>query len=521
MPHNANHLATQCKSGCLRTYEIRGAPDGFSMDPVGGEMANVKNFAPWIEATIGATVTVGNESFSADPNTAVIKSLEFGFGNMTVGKMEIVDEKGGEMGFFLRSLQGMEKCPSNIGVGGSLLEFQVGWTGITCDGEAISTRSPKLKSAITRIQSSVSNGLIKFIIEFAPAEAVLQTYKIDKTFGTEENPMKMERAIRALGRYTEGGSPEVIVKFAKRNAQGDIIIVPGLNWENHGIGGPEACWKCENLTKYEAISNWVAGYRVKEGPISKGVLVIHEPQTPNEIIILQDPTVDENEKQNPTIGVGNFIVNGGKCSNVLEFNPVLDIVSVMAKYRAGGSSGGALKSDGEFAEDEKKPTPAQAGDDAGAQQQIVPSQHLVYSEGTKNAQNELNKSQEAHLKAEAVSLVAKGGITAQLRIVGTTLPDFYALNVLGKACSITIINPFHIEGGEPGRSCGDFTKKADCNVFLSNKNWQINGWSHSIQEGSFVTTLSVLLAAPQFDGGTSGANTLGANETGIPVENTC
>lgn len=521
MPHNVNHLAKACISGCVERYHVDSGIDGFNMDPLG---TSARNVAPWIKARVkggGVEVTVGNESFSADPNKAIIKSIEFGFSGKMEGKMEIIDEKGGEMGFFLRTLQGMDKCVTRIGTG-SILEFEIGWTGNDCEGNRIVKKSPKMRAVILGIESQVSNGLIRFIIVFGPSETVLQSYYIDKTWGTEEDPIKLEDAINQLGQYTEGGSPAITIKYAEKKANGEVEFVGGFDWVNHGKKGPLNAWKGNGENKYQTISQWIAPYRVKDGAKEKGVVLMHQPDEPDVLILLRDPSVEEEQQFNISKVIANFIVNGGSCSNVLEFNPKLNLVNVMARFKSGGSSGGSLKSNNEFSEDEKKPTPSKAGDDAGPKTQVVPSQPALYSEGPKNAQKEVNKSQEVHSRAEAVTIDGQAaGTTAELRIVGTTLPEFYALNSLGKSVSVTIINPFYIQGGQPGRSCGDWIKRADCNRFLSNKNWEIHGWSHAVQEGSFVTTLNLFLATPEMDGHTSGGNTLGANGSGISLENTC
>lgn len=516
MPHNRKG----CLAGCISDYRGDG-PDGFGVEPLGGTFGQVVSMAPYVEVRIegsGATVTVGNSSFSSDPNTAIVKSIEYGFDNKMEGKVEIIDEKGGETGFFQTALQKMEKCVPNIGTG-HRIRFKVGWIGVDCNGGQVRKLTEEKAASITQITSQVSNGLIRFSINFGPVESVLQTYKTDVTFGTEEDPIKLTDALQQLANYTEGGSPRFQITYAKKDADGTIKTVDSFDWIGYGEESPKAKWPCNSQNKYETIAAWISPYRVQDGDEDKGVTLIHDPDVPDKVTLLLDPTPTENEKQGGKV-VCNYIVNGGSCSNVLEFNPTLDIVSVMRKTRSGGSSGGALTSNGEFVEDQSKPTPGAKGADAGPQTQIVPTQAIVYTAGTSNAQKEMNKSQDAHFKAENVNMVAKGGITADLRIVGSTLPEYHSLQSKGKFVSITIINPLLIQGGDD-KSCGDFLQKADCNQFLSNKSWMILGWSHSIQEGSFVTTLKVLLAAPGFDNSTSAENSLGANDTGIAIENTC
>jgi len=519
MPHNRKG----CLAGCISDYRGDG-PDGFGVEPLGGTFGQVVSMAPYIEARIegsGVQVTVGNSSFNAageGKNTAVVKSLEYGCINKMEGKIEIVDEIGGDLGFLNTSLNKMEKCIPNLGTGHRLI-FRVGWVGIDCNGNKFQKLSPRMRSIINIISSQVSNGLIKFTMNFGPVEAALQIYRPDVTFGTDEDPITITDALKQLGNYTEGGSPKLEIKYAQQDADGKIEIVDSFNWRNYGKKGPEAKWPCNLQNKYETIAKWIAPYRVQDGADDRGLVLIHGTENPSEVVLLLDPSPIEEERKNLKSVICNYVVNGGSCSNVLEFNPKLDIISVMRKTRSGGSSGGALTSNGEFVEDDNNPTPERKGADAGPQTQVIPTQAVVYSAGTSNAQKEMKKSQEAHLRAEGL-VTAFGGIEAELRIVGSTLPEYHSLNFAARFVSITIINPFSIRGGGD-KSCGDFLQKADCNQFLSNKGWLVLGWSHSIQEGSFVTTLKVQLAAPGVDITTSADNKLGANDTGIEIDNTC
>ena len=97
--------------------------------------------------------------------TAIVKSIEFGFDNKMEGKVEIIDEKGGETGFFQTALQQMEKCVPNLGTG-NRIRFKVGWIGVDCNGVQVRKLTEEKAASITQITSQVSNGLIRFSINF-------------------------------------------------------------------------------------------------------------------------------------------------------------------------------------------------------------------------------------------------------------------------------------------------------------------------------------------------------------------
>ena len=114
----------------------------------------------------------------------------------------------------------------------------------------------------------------------------------------------------------------------------------------------------------------------------------------------------------------------------------------------------------------------------------------------KDASKNTNAAQEKHSKANRTYDINFLQIAeAELKIVGSTMPIFYDISILSSNVSIVIINPFHIELN--GNGCGDFLKKSSCHPTFSSKNWHVRGVHHSVQDGSFVTTLKVYASAPK------------------------
>lgn len=505
-------MPDQPKPNCLA-----GCGEKYKADPVHERAPSIDvpitwNSAPLIEATIANgsnKITVGNDSYPSNPNKAIIKSIEFGFIDTNQGKLEIVDEEGSELSVFLDSVQ---KCAKRF-ESRTEIKFRVGWTTTTCGSTSGSPAwSPYITALILSIQSNLSNGLIKFIVNFASSEAVVQNWRQDETFGEEiaGKDMKLEEAIQALC----AKDPAINVRFGWYDESGELKF-GNHKWVNHGEKGPKAAWHGDSLNKYATIMHWIEPYRIDHGKNGKGAILIHDPKEPNDLIILRDPTPDCDEKVNPTLHLGTFLVNAGKCSNVLEFNPTFDFISAMAAFASGGTTKGGLKSNNVFKEkggksDCEKPH----GDNAGPENTTSPTQQIVHTDGPDSASDEANKSQQRHLVAGRLVDVKGAAITAELRVVGMVYPKLYQM-ITGYRCSIVVISPFYIQGGQrtsSGYQCGDFLKKASCHPFYSNKEWLVNGINHSVQEGSFVTTLKLTLPSPgvELDSG----NTLGASSTG-------
>jgi hypothetical protein len=501
-----------CLTGCVGKYASSNDVVVDEVPFLFGDQA--ENFAPYIWAKINNgsnEITVGNESYPYNPNKAIIKSLEAGFINQIDGSMEIVDEEGGQLSVFLDSVQ---KCGSRFNVG-STLEFELGWVYSKCDGSKDIRRSPRISAVILAVSSNLSNGLIKFIVKFASGAPLAQQVRHDDTFGQEKSGQKehLEDAISALA----ARPPSIIVRYAYYD-QSNKLKFTSFDWVNHGKKGPKAIWHGDSQNKYSTIAKWVAPFRVNDGKKGKGVILVHNPDKHDELVVLMDPSPSCGEKVNPQI-FGTFIVNGGKCSSVLEFSPTFDFISAMGYFSSGGSTKGGISSKQSKKEDPQVKTIVcdENEKQVGITSQVSPDQSSFSAEGL-SAPDSVNKSSEAHMKASRLVDVQGSPIIAELKIVGNIRPELYQI-LQGLMCSIVVINPNYISGGKTGESCGDFLKKADCNPFYSNKNWLIMGANHTIQEGSFVTTLKVVLSVPGVELSTS--STLGASETGIKVRGTC
>ena len=145
---------------------------------------------------------------------------------------------------------------------------------------------------------------------------------------------------------------------------------------------------------------------------------------------------------------------------------------------------------------------------AGPMQAVPITSQGLDNWGTQEVNSETEKSQNAHAKANSLTEAFKA-IEAELRLVGNPDPDFTDLKlIVGRTASIVVINPFHLVGGGDD-SCPEYLADPPCNRYLSNKNWMIKGANHNIIEGSYTTTLNVVLMVPGIDldpGGTLGGD---------------
>jgi len=500
MPSSEN-----CLKGCVSKYAVGPKRVKFLRAP---DSVVAENIAPFVKVKFSngsKSLTVGNQSFPSE-NTAVIKSIEYGFCDGNEGKVEIVDEKGGELTAFLDATQ---KTTQSFGVGNQM-DFQIGWVYTNCGSSTGGyDPAPMMKAIIVKVSSNLSGGLIRFTVHFSTSHSIVQGLRQDQIFGEEEGgkTYTIDEAIQRLSAIP----PAINVRSAYYNDSGELIYVEKHEWEN---GTPKAAWQADSQNKYSTIAKWLEGFRVKHGEKGKGVILIHDPSKPSDLVILRDPQPADGESHNPNLTIGTFIVNGGNCSNVLEFSPSFDFVSAMAHFSTGGSTQGALSSAPEIKETEKPSAQSKQTKDAGKQQTVTPSQASHFNDGPEDSTKNTNKSQEAHDKASRLVSIKGSPISAELRLVGVTDPEFHSI-VTGKTCSIVVISPFYIQNTKAG-SCGDFLKKADCHPFFSNKSWVIMGVNHAVQEGSFVTILKVTLASPGIE--INPGQPLGGNDSGYPVQ---
>jgi hypothetical protein len=512
MPSNKDYQQN-CLKGCIPNYYCP------PLNIPGPADEQAESFAPIVEILIGGSnfITVGNQSFPADPHTAVIKSFEFGFIDSPEMKIEILDEKAGEFSVLVDALVKCAKLATGLG---TELKARWGWTMTTCENTKKVLWSPWSKSILHQIEVNYSQGKIKYNLTCKTVETIHENLREDRTYGEDGKKMHLEDAIVALCNI----DPSVRVRFCRRNKDGKLECGLGLfEWYQFGKKGPKEIWQADNESRYATISKWVAPYRIDDGsPEGKGIILVMDPLEKDQLIVLQDPGPNPGEPATAcTSSIGSFIVNGGKCSPVIEFNPTFNWTAGYASFAAGGSTDSSQQSTSHYKEDAKWDNQEKPhGENVGPQTENTADQPSQAAYGPKEVHKETNKSMQAHLKASRITDINIHPIKADLKILGDPRPQFIIVDQwLGKTIGIIAINPFHISGSK-NQGCGDWLAQPLCNEILSNKGWVVMGINHSIKEGSYTTTLKVFLPTPGIE--IAHSDPLGGQgSNGATVENVC
>ena len=505
-----NMADTSCLVGCVNKYVCNGLRSSV--------VDQFEVIAPWVKMYFGdeqsPSITVGNKSQPQFGNTAIIKSFQYGRTDGVTAEAEIIDEQGGAFHKFVDKLaKCMDKIDGNSPYGHIAYEF--GWTTSSCvgGGEGDTSgpvgsgasqtgsvvKSARLQGFFQNIEVSFENGVVKFRCTMTDLVQSTFVARMDKTEGDDDNPVTLKQAIRNLA---VRDSPKFNVAFLKADGQ-------KWNFKDEP-DGPKQRWDADGQNKLAIMAKWVEPFRTED---DKGIVPIWNDQT-DTLIFMEDITPKCNEKVDCTARhIGTFIVNGGRCSPVISFSPKLNFIASFAAKETGGATGSAVSGETETKEEEEDCK--KQSKQTGMQTSIAPSQAAVGAFGPSEAVPESNKSQVAHSKANSIIQLTSGAaITAELTIVGD--PRIVGFDVIGKYASIVVINPFHISGNS---QCGDWLAVPGCNEVLSNKNWMIQGFDHQIKEGSFVTTLKLLLATPGNE--LSNENTFGGMAGGYKPPDIC
>lgn len=479
-------MVTNCLAGCIAGFSCIG---GVSPNlPLPGEILSPVIITTW---TLRDTViTVGNKSSEQLGHHAAIKSFEYGIIDGHLVKLEIVDEQGGAFSVFTdhltKCIQASEK---EIDI---TLECQFGWVALDCNGNTTrSSLSPKITVIPLTLDVSYAGGIAKYHIEASDSIQKIFVSKEDITIGTDDNKVSLKEAIKKLCIKHE---PKLNVIFGKRNADGTFS---NTDWDfKNPI--PKCVWAADNHNKLVTIHNWINPFITEN---DKGVFITvdntgsftNENQKLPTIILWE--AIKTGNCSAETAELGTFIVNGGNCSNVLEFNPKMSWIPSLAIRRA--PTGGAV-SRGTSAALKVSERGDGQGPKAGATASIPSTRPAFDCHGPINEKSKTDKNSLANDDAQKSVSQETQPIRGELKIHGNPLGRYVDVrDIIGKKLSIVFINPFHIFPN--GNDCGKWLAKPTCNNVLSNKTWEIRGAHHSIKGDTYVTTLQVVLLTPAID----------------------
>lgn len=453
------------------------------------ELINSEIMAPFIEVTVlggGGKITVGNESHPARRNHAAVKSLKYGHtagsggGGLEID-IEIVDEAGGSFATFIDhivSIQDYERIKNK-----NWLHAKWGWIEATCDGTTSARRFTAHTMNLINIEFTYQHGVMKYMLKGLDMSAVAFESAHDETFGTDDSPIPLKQAIEEIcDRY------QCSVEFRRPRTLdvwefGDPAVKDGAgdpSW-------PKACWKSHGENFIQAIMRWIAPYRTNRGlGITPAFNSSLPPGSQNQLILWESFAPQCGEEKGCDRSIGTYIVNGGKHSPVISFQPNI-------RWTFGGlnrTSGATSSYDGGDKRETGDPNCDTGPNDPGQGNRTynIVSDDAVNVYGTRTALKDTMDAQVEHTKAN----VSRNSIEAELKIQGDPLLAA-PVEMVGRTCSIVVINPFHVQ--DIGGECGEWLQAETCNSVLSNRQWMILGTSHEVKEGSYTTTLKVTLAA--------------------------
>lgn len=523
----------KCLVGCVSDY--------LANSPGLRKPINEAMLMPWVEISIigeGKKISVGN--FTARKSLASVQSFQFGVSNGNGITVEIIDEEGGSFSTFLSKI-----TTGNLESGASryLLQFQFGWATTSCVpgrdstfGEAIccpvnglqvnrSYRSCIHTMTVRSIGANINSGMFHFTITATDMTTDMFTTRSFDVRGRENSPMPLTQAIRELFRQFN-----VDVEFRRLvgpcnwepmrfNVNGDSGCLPGVDV---ALLGPCGTWRSVGRNPIQAAREWLNGCLTDR---RRGIVSFWDlrPNQPRPTLVFMEATIPRcNEVQQGQYHLGTYLVNGSNCSPVISFTPEIKYLNplsgVVGSGGVGGTAGNALMSSS-FRE--QGPEPCLRGNTASTFQGF---QNPVYANDNWFS---LYGNQGLHILSAAKlenlrSNLINPGITAELKVQGDPSFDTPVL-LQGHYIGIIYLNPFRAVS--TGNGC-DYLSTG-CQRELSNTNWMVRKVFHEIREGSFVTTMSLILAAPGSEinrdaplGGMRGAPTIPQdNNNRLPANN--
>ena len=451
-----------CTVDCLTSYgckEIIRPPEGAVC-------------APFVELDFdGKILTMGNSSSPPD-NHAAIKSFEYGVGCDLGGgfKVEIIDEGGIT---YKRILDVINKTTSLADEDVKRCSVTFGWIIRSCDGTVtIDTNEhygKKLYFLPLKVESQFENGVLKLTFEGSSYAPRWAETRYTKTLGSQDQKMPLKQALTQM--FTEFDPKVKSVKFINKDG-GELEFANS----DGGPEGPKSLWPMDQQSAPAVARKWLSGLTSKDG---LGILMLYDPTGPH-VVFQENPLSDKCCDEN---SLGTYIVNGGNCSPVIGFTPVINWLK-SPNAAGGGSTGGAASGDNA---ELIKPTPRI--EKVGSQTGPTVQQHEWMWRAPDDMARKNADAIAAHLEANTRFEVL-GAIEGELTILGR--PDItISGDIAVKYISIIVINPFYISS----ESC-TWISTSTCNNILSNKKWFITGVNHKISNGSYVTTLKVQLRTP-------------------------
>jgi len=463
-------------------------------------------YSPYVEMAFGSLFNnnriflgVGNNS-APSSNLAAIKSFNYGLTGGSTGtgiEMEIIDNGAALYRDIIRNLnksiktREVEVSQVEIDYGWIITESpSVGGTGIPRLYTAKTAANEILRGMLREVETNFSNGNVTIKLKLTPPE--VQDVALTGSIGSNDQMVSLKDAIRELLTREDVGFSDVY--FRSAFSVDDKGETDDLEFKNSdgGKDGPKSVWPMDQQNALAIVRQWLMNVTSDDG---RGLLMVYD-MTNNAIVIQEDPMDKEGAEACCNASVGTYVVNGGGCSPVIEFNPSFEwpLGTIPGRGGTGGGASGA-----------KQPIlePTKRIQNAGSETSPVIEQHVWNYRVPEDQAEEANEATAANIETEQTSgpgVVGAGtGLTAELKIIGD---PFYTngVNFVAKFVSIVFISPFYIGNSKDVKRTGPtWLQTSNCNSILSNKKYLIQGISHNISNGTFTTTLSLKLLAPNLD----------------------
>lgn len=482
---------------------------------------------PWVRICFtdepgGNPLTVGNKSSPAYPHKAIIKSFEFGHSEGLTVRVVIQDQHGGTFETFFEHLFKDWKVSAT---GASTMQFQFGWVKSGCETPHPDAISPCYNAIMTSLETNFSEG--KFTVEITGRDMgyimpeggyngllggdgqegdCLKDAVVKMMTNTVAPNYSSARFVKAIGneQYIEAGFQYCDAGCSCSNPLPDVVpeddpedVRPTIN---RGLKGK---WPGHGQDKLQVAMRWLQRHSSSN---RRSWVPINNPSPSkgkSEILFKEDTTPKCYAKGdgywNPYC-VGTYVVNGGRQSPVLEFNPKVE-------WRFGQltSVGGDLSTTTSvpYTENEGSVSPgrnecpelnAVAQPGAGHMAQVTGNENSKNFHG-ENATREDQKSIDEALRVHQGTL-NRSKVEADLVVVGdpTLVQPMFARQ---STVHIIFINPYFID--HPNGQVEDARWQIGsepCNSVLTNIAWRIKSITHKIELGNYTTIINIWLTDP-------------------------
>ena len=450
--------------------------------------------APWVCVTMensGSLITVGNNSSpntQPEANTAIVKSMDLGFSNGLSAKIVIHDQGGSEFINFMDNLAKDLLCLDGT-LPSTPLILQFGWTKSRCGENAPYASSIRYYLMVNSIESNFSQG--KFQYEITATDIMTRADEAvdEKARGGDGEEVALEDAIRDMLTDRNVRPSVASVRFLKKIDKNTAVPV-GFK-EGETSKGIESTWEGHGLSKLQVLNQWLAEHLTEN---DKPWEVAYNPEVEGGEVICWEVNAPNCVNEEDPFRTASYIVNGGKFSPVIEFNP-----SIKWNFGFLNSTSGApgFKKAAELDQAKSSgiadcPTLTRSSNPSVGQSTTKPADR-AHQDTSETPQAD---AEAAQAKTSQVSkhIIGTSSIEADLVIIGN--PTFHPFFSKFGNVALVFVNPYNIQNSETG--C-EWLAKPLCNSILSNDSWKIMSVRHQIENGSYRTTLGLVLYVPGAD----------------------